>query len=111
MVVSPRREHHFRLGGCAGRPRVPEGGSGGLPELMLGSPKCILELLAVHFGVSEGHFGASESVLLSSSVDSVVCCPCSVVRQDHFCNQAACGSNGNHFEHTETILNCSFSNF
>ena len=35
MVVSPRREHHFRLGGCAGRPRVPEGGSGGLPELML----------------------------------------------------------------------------
>ena len=23
MVLSPRREHHFRLGGCAGRPRVP----------------------------------------------------------------------------------------
>ena len=41
MVLSPRREHHFRLGGCAGRPRVPEGGSGGLPELMLGSPKVI----------------------------------------------------------------------
>ena len=39
MVVSPRREHHFRLGGCAGRSRVPEGGSGGLPEL------------------TEGHFG------------------------------------------------------
>ena len=39
IVVSPRREHHFRLGGCAGRSRVPEGGSGGLPEL------------------TEGHFG------------------------------------------------------
>ena len=52
MVLSPRREHHFRLGGCAGRPRVPEGGSGGLPELMLGSPKVILELPGAHFGVS-----------------------------------------------------------
>ena len=56
MVLSPRREHHFRLGGCAGRPRVPEGGSGGLPELMLGSPKVILELPEPHFGFSEGHF-------------------------------------------------------
>ena len=56
IVVSPRREHHFRLGGCAGRPRVPEGGSGGLPELMLGSPKVILELPGAHFGFSEGHF-------------------------------------------------------
>ena len=56
MVVSPRREHHFRLGGCAGRPRVPEGGSGGLPELMVGSPKVILEFSGVHFGVFEGHF-------------------------------------------------------
>ena len=56
MVLSPRREHHFRLGGCAGRPRVPEGGSGGLPELMLGSPKVILELSGVHFGLFEGHF-------------------------------------------------------
>ena len=56
MVLSPRREHHFRLGGCAGRPWVPEGGSGGLPELMLGSPKVILELPGAHFGVSEGHF-------------------------------------------------------
>ena len=56
MVVSPRREHHFRLGGFAGRPRVPEGGSGGLWELMLGSPKVILELSGVHFGVFEGHF-------------------------------------------------------
>ena len=56
MVVSPRREHHFRLGGCAGRPRVPEGGSGGLPELMLGSPKVILDLPGVHFGFFEGHF-------------------------------------------------------
>ena len=56
IVVSPKREHHFRLGGCAGRPRVREGGSGGLPELMLGSPKVILELPGVHFGFSEGHF-------------------------------------------------------
>ena len=56
MVFSPRREHHFRLGGCAGRPRVREGGSGGLPELMLGSPKVILELPGAHFGFSEGHF-------------------------------------------------------
>ena len=56
IVVSRRREHHFRLGGCAGRPRVREGGSGGLPELMLGSPKVILELPEHHFGLSEGHF-------------------------------------------------------
>ena len=56
IVVSPRREHHFRLGGCAGRPRVREGGSGGLPELMLGSPKVILEVSGVHFGLFEGHF-------------------------------------------------------
>ena len=56
MVFSLRREHHFRLGGCAGRPRVREGGSGGLPELMLGSPKVILEVSGVHFGLFEGHF-------------------------------------------------------
>ena len=56
MVFSPRREHHFRLGGCAGRSRVPEGGSGGLPEFMLGSPKIILEVSGVHFGLFEGHF-------------------------------------------------------
>ena len=56
MVLSPRREHHFRLGGCAGRSRVPEGGSGGLPELMLGSPKVILDVSGVHFGLFEGHF-------------------------------------------------------
>ena len=78
---------------------------------MLGSPKGILELPGAQFGVSEVRLGASESVLLSSRVDSVLCFPCSVVRQDHFCNQAACGSNGNHFEHTETILNCSIFNF
>ena len=56
MALSPRREHHFRLGGCAGRPRVREGGSGGLPELMLGSPKVILDVSGVHFGLFEGHF-------------------------------------------------------
>ena len=54
--VLPRREHHFRLGGCAGRSRVPEGGSGGLPEPILGFPEVILELPGGHFGVSEGHF-------------------------------------------------------
>ena len=56
IVVSRRLEHHFRLGGCAGRSRVPEGGSGGLPELMLGSPKVILDVSGVHFGLFEGHF-------------------------------------------------------
>ena len=30
--------------------------SGGLPELLLGSPKVILELPEPHFGLSEGHF-------------------------------------------------------
>ena len=40
--------------------------SGGLPELMLGSPKGILELPGAQFGVSEVRLGASDSVLLSS---------------------------------------------
>ena len=73
MVLSPRREHHFRLGGCAGRPRVREGGSGGLPELMLGSPKGVLELSGAHFGVSAGSSGAFESVMLPFRVDSALC--------------------------------------
>ena len=30
--------------------------SGGLLELMLGSPKGVLELPGAHFGLSEGHF-------------------------------------------------------
>ena len=51
-----RRFAIFGLGGSAGRPRVPEGDSGGLPELILGSPKVILELSGVHFGLLEGHF-------------------------------------------------------
>ena len=30
--------------------------SGVLPELILGSPRVILELMGAHFGFSEGHF-------------------------------------------------------
>ena len=56
LVLPLRRFAIFRLGGRTGRPRVPEGDSGGLPELSLGSPKVILELPGGHFGVSEGHF-------------------------------------------------------
>ena len=43
------------LGCSPGRHRVPEGDSGGLPELILESPKVILELPGVHFGLLEGH--------------------------------------------------------
>ena len=43
--------------GCTpGRHRVPEGDSGGLPELSLEAPKVILELSGGHFGLLEGHF-------------------------------------------------------
>ena len=44
------------LGCSAGRHRVPERDSGRHPELMLGSPKVILELSGAHFGLLEGHF-------------------------------------------------------
>ena len=44
------------LGCSPGRHRVPEGDSGGLPELILESPKVILELSGAHFGLLEGHF-------------------------------------------------------
>ena len=56
MVLPLRRFAIFRLGGRTGRPRVPEGDSGGLPELILEAPKVILELSGVHFGLFEGHF-------------------------------------------------------
>ena len=56
MVLPLRRFAIFGLGGSAGRPRVPEGDSGGLPEFMLGSPKVILDLSGGHFGFFEGHF-------------------------------------------------------
>ena len=56
MVLPVRRFAIFRLGGRTGRPRVPEGDSGGLPEIILGSPKVILELPGGHFGLFEGHF-------------------------------------------------------
>ena len=66
MVLPLKRFANFGLGGSAGRPRVPKGGSGGLPELMLGSPKGILDLPGAQFGVSEVRLGVSDSVLLSS---------------------------------------------
>ena len=56
LVLTLRRFAIFRLGGRTGRPRVPEGDSGGLPELILVSPKVILVLPGGHFGVLEGHF-------------------------------------------------------
>ena len=56
LVLPLRRFAFFRLGGRTGRPRVLEGDSGGLPELILVSPKVILELPGGHFGFFEGHF-------------------------------------------------------
>ena len=44
------------LGCSPGRHRVPEGDSGGLPELSLEAPKVNLELSGGHFGFLEGHF-------------------------------------------------------
>ena len=56
LVLPVKRFAISGLGGRTGRSRVPEGDSGGLPELILGSPEVILELPGGHFGVSEGHF-------------------------------------------------------
>ena len=56
MVLPVRRFAIFRLGGRTKRFRVPEGGSGGLPELILVTPKVILVLPGVHFGFFDGHF-------------------------------------------------------
>ena len=55
-VLPLRRFAIFGLGGRTGRPRVSEGDSGRLPELILGSPKITLELSGGHFGLFEGHF-------------------------------------------------------
>ena len=49
-----------RLLGCAGIFWCFGWCSGELPELIVGSPEVILELLGGHFGVSEGHFSAFE---------------------------------------------------
>ena len=56
LVLSLERFAIFGLGCSAGRHRVPEGDSGGLPELILGSPKVILDFSGGHFGLLEGHF-------------------------------------------------------
>ena len=56
LVLTLRRFAIFRLGGRTGRPRVSEGDSGGLPELILVTPKVILVLPGVHFGFFDGHF-------------------------------------------------------
>ena len=56
MVLPLRRFAIFGLGGRTGRPRVSEGDSGRLPELILESPKITLELSGGHFGLLEGHF-------------------------------------------------------
>ena len=56
MVLPLRRVAIFRLGGRTGRPRVLEGDSGGLPELILVYPKVILVLPGGHVRLFEGHF-------------------------------------------------------
>ena len=56
LVLPLRRFAIFRLGGRTGRPRVLEGDSGGLPELILVYPKVILVLPGGHFGLFKGHF-------------------------------------------------------
>ena len=96
----------FGDGGCrerirdsARRLRVLREVLGGVPELILDSPEVPLEPL----GVIIGHPG---SILSSGFVSGFRGSSGSKI-----VNQAACGSNGNHFEHTETILNCSCFNF
>ena len=56
LVLPLRRFAIFGLGCSPGRHWVPEGDSGGLPELSLEAPKVILELSGAHFGLLEGHF-------------------------------------------------------
>ena len=70
---------------------------GEVPELILESPEVPLELLGVILGHPES-IRSSGFGFRGSSGSKIV-------------NQAPCGSNGNHFEHTETILNCSIFNF
>ena len=56
LVLPLRRFEISGLGCSAGRHRVPEGDSGALPELILESPKVILDLSGGHFGLLKGHF-------------------------------------------------------
>ena len=56
LVLPLRRFAIFGLGCSPGRHRVPEGDSGRLREVILGSPKVILELSGGHAGLLEGHF-------------------------------------------------------
>ena len=56
MLLPLRRFAISGLGCSPGRHRVPEGDSGRLPELILGSPEVILELSGAYFGPLEGHF-------------------------------------------------------
>ena len=56
LVLPVERFAIFGLGCSPGRHRVPEGDSGGVPELILESSKVTLELSGGHFGLSESHF-------------------------------------------------------
>ena len=56
LVLPLRRFAISGLGCSPGRHRVPDGDSGGLPELILEAPKVILELSGGHFGLLEGNF-------------------------------------------------------
>ena len=56
LVLPLERFAMSGLGCSPGRHRVPEGDSGGLPDLSLEAPKVILELSGVHFGPLEGSF-------------------------------------------------------
>ena len=94
----------FGDGGCrerirdsARRLRVLREVLGGVPELILDSPEVPLEPL----GVILGHPGSIRS--------SGFWFPGLFGIQN--CQPALLGSDGNHLEHTETILNCSFFNF
>ena len=56
-LVLPLRRFAISGVGCSSeRHRVPEGDSGGLPELILESPRVTLELSGGHFVFLESHF-------------------------------------------------------
>ena len=69
--------------------------SGGILELMLASPKVILELPGAHFGLSEGHCGAPESDSLSPRIDSELWLLLSAVLWDYFFQSNSFSHNGN----------------
>ena len=56
LVLPLERFAMSGLGCFPGRHRLPEGDSGGLPELILEASKVMLELSGGHFGLLEGHF-------------------------------------------------------